>query len=464
MSAGLLSSADAGASPPPDDCQAVAPPRTIGLRAIGVLANSRLIAVAVQRGGRIICANRAFEALFGMTGSLAGATLCELIEDNRGDSLSASMASAEQGPVSYLGSGKRPDGRNFALELALEYLEIDGERTCIVFAWDITRRARSTAQLSHVAYTDSLTGLSNRVRFKSALRRTLRPESCQGRVALLMLDLDGFKAINDEYGHDVGDTVLEITAQRLRGCLRESDTAARLGGDEFAIILPRLNTDDCAALVALRVLGLLANPIRIGTRKVSVSASIGIALFHKHASSAEALVVAADIAMYVAKRAGKSRYAWAAERSTSDQRDVEPLRWSAEHELGIPIIDDQHAHLAALIDELVCALRKGEATRVAGTQLEEVIGYARMHFATEEQIMRDEQIEDLEHHREEHERLLEDLENLDLPEDEAGISLIVCYLREWLLRHIHGSDQKLATALLAKNDSQRVSRTAAVQP
>jgi hemerythrin len=76
----------------------------------------------------------------------------------------------------------------------------------------------------------------------------------------------------------------------------------------------------------------------------------------------------------------------------------------------------------------------------------------------------DEQIKDLEHHREEHERLLEDLENLDLPEDEAGISLIVCYLREWLLRHIHGSDQKLATALLAKNDSQRVSRTAAVQP
>jgi len=450
MSLEVLSSADVGATAPPGHSRTATPPHAAGLRAIGALTNSRLIAAALLCGERITYANQAFVTLFDMTGSLAGVTLRELTEDNRGDSLTASIAAAEGEPVSYLGSGKRPDGRNFALELALEYLEIDGERTCVVFAWDITRRVHSTKHLSYLAYTDSLTGLSNRLHFMNLLRRALRPTSWQGRVALLMLDLDGFKAINDGCGHDVGDTVLAIAAQRIRGCLRESDTAARLGGDEFAVILPRLEADDSAALVALRVLSTFADPMIIGARKVPLNASIGIALFRKHANSAEALVIAADTALYVAKRAGKGRYAWATEHSTSEERTTEPLLWSAAHELGIPLIDDQHAHLAALIDAVVSTLRTGKAAQLARAQLGDVIQYTKMHFATEEQIMRDEQIDDLDRHRDEHQRLLEDLENLDLPEDAANVSLIVCYLREWLLRHVHSSDQKLATALLTK--------------
>ena len=454
MGLAVLSSAEAGALAAPSDSQAATSPQTIDVRAIGVLANSRLIAVALLRGERIVYANHACEALFGVTELLAGVSLREVTEDDRGDSLSASIAAAERGPVSYLGSGKRRDGRNFALELALEFLEIDGERTCVVFAWDITRRVRSTTQLSYLAYTDSLTGLSNCVHFMDTLRRALRPASHQGRVGLLMLDLDGFKAVNDQYGHNAGDAALAIAAQRIGSHLRESDTAARLGGDEFAIMLPGLDTDESAAWVALRMLGTFAAPMGIGTREVFLGASIGIALFPTHADSAEALVVAADTALYVAKRAGKGRYSWATERATREGQRVEPLLWGAAHALGIPVIDEQHTHLAALIDEVACTLRTGQASHLTRAQLGEVVRYAKLHFATEEQIMRDEQIEDLDRHREEHQRLLEDLETLDMPEDDAGISLIVRYLREWLLRHVHGSDQKLATALLAKNGRQ----------
>ena len=421
-----------------------------GLQSVGLLANSRIIAVAVLRAGRILFANRAFEALFVTTGTLTGTRLEDLIEDSLGESLCASIEAAKGGPVSYLGSGRRLDGRTFTLELALEYLELDGQPALVAFAWDISRRVRSTRQLSCLAFTDGLTGLANRERFTDALRRALRAAESCGRVALLMLDLDGFKAVNDRYGHDAGDAVLQIAAQRIQGCLREEDIAARLGGDEFAVLLPGMREDEFAAFVALRVLGTFAGRMSVGTHELSLSASIGVAVFPTHAMTAEALVVAADTALYTAKRAGKNRYAWATARHAPEAVRFEPLLWNSAHELGIPVIDEQHAHLASLLDELARTLQTGEAGSLGGARLEAVVRYAKLHFAAEEQIMRDARIGDLGQHQEEHQRLLEEIENLELPEDDAGISLIVRYLREWLLRHVHGSDQRLADALLAK--------------
>ena len=450
MGTGLLSSAepvawsDIGAGCTDALAQAA------GSRSFGLLANSRLIAAAMLRDGRILFANHAFETLFGAAGTLSGAMLHDLTEDSLGDSLSASIAAAEREPVSYLGSGKRADGQSFSLELALEYLDIEGASTLVVFAWDITKRVRSTRQLSHLAYTDSLTGLANRVRFTDTLRTMLRPSFCGGRVALLMLDLDGFKAVNDDYGHDAGDAVLEVAARRIAGCLREEDTAARLGGDEFGIIIPRLEADESAALVALRVLGAFAAPISLGMREVTVGASIGIAVIPTHADTAEGLLVAADTALYTAKRAGKGRYAWATKRSSPEARKVEPLQWISAHALGVPLIDEQHAHLIALVNDLLRTLCSGETQGQIRARLEVIIRYAKLHFATEEQIMRDEQIEDYAQHREEHQRLLEEIESLDLPGDNDNVRQIVRYLREWVLRHMHGYDQRLATALLAK--------------
>ena len=171
-------------------------------------------------------------------------------------------------------------------------------------------------ELAHQAFHDPLTHLANRAlltdRLQHALTRTARS---QAPVALLLLDVDGFKTVNDSLGHLAGDQVLCEVATRLRGCLRESDTAARLGGDEFAVLVEEIDHDaadpgvtvESARSVARRILDALSAPIYLSSTEVFVSASIGIAI-GSAADSVEELLSQADAAMYAAKRSGKSRY------------------------------------------------------------------------------------------------------------------------------------------------------------
>ncbi len=158
------------------------------------------------------------------------------------------------------------------------------------------------------AHHDPLTGLANRSLLDELLRTLLAASQRTGRpVALLYIDLDGFKAINDRYGHARGDEVLRWVAQRLRDTVRLSDSAARLGGDEFVMLLPDADVDG-AAQVATKVLQVLAEPWPDSTVQLPVSASIGISVFPLHAGNAEDLVRRADSAMYAAKAAGKHRF------------------------------------------------------------------------------------------------------------------------------------------------------------
>jgi diguanylate cyclase (GGDEF)-like protein len=134
-----------------------------------------------------------------------------------------------------------------------------------------------------------------------------------GLLGVLFLDLDGFKPVNDRFGHLAGDHVLVALSERLQGCIRESDTVARLGGDEFVIVLPDVASPNDAQLVAMKIQSALSVPFALGTDIASaqVGVSIGIALFPTHGGTAEDLVNAADRAMYAAKQAGKGRYLFA---------------------------------------------------------------------------------------------------------------------------------------------------------
>jgi len=162
-------------------------------------------------------------------------------------------------------------------------------------------------QLSHQAFHDALTGLPNRALFLRRLEEGLQDAwRTGGSVSAVLIDLDGFKTVNDTLGHAAGDELLERAAERLRGCVREGDTMARLGGDEFAVVLP---DGDAAYAVAVsrRAVDTLGRPIRVQGVDVTVSASIGIAHLGEH-RSAEELLRDADIAMYEAKRGGKARH------------------------------------------------------------------------------------------------------------------------------------------------------------
>ena len=181
---------------------------------------------------------------------------------------------------------------------------------------DITERKlrenaleQKNAELSHQADHDALTGLPNRKMFYECLHQSLeRASSNQELVALLFLDLDGFKSINDTLGHTVGDLLLKTVASRLKKCLRGSDTISRLGGDEFTVILPAIPGREEAAKVAEKICDAIMQPFILEEHTVSVTTSIGISLYPIDGQEPEILVKNADAAMYRAKESGKNQY------------------------------------------------------------------------------------------------------------------------------------------------------------
>jgi diguanylate cyclase (GGDEF)-like protein/PAS domain S-box-containing protein len=178
---------------------------------------------------------------------------------------------------------------------------------------DITEEKAWASQMHQLAHHDPLTGLPNRLLFEDRLRSALeRARRSDTRVALVFIDLNGFKAINDTLGHAAGDQVLIATAQRLQGALRGSDSVARLGGDEFVVILEGLalhrGLDEEARSIGEKIIGALATPLSLEHGQQRIGASLGIAVFPDHAPSMDRLIHHADLAMYAAKRSGENQY------------------------------------------------------------------------------------------------------------------------------------------------------------
>ena len=204
---------------------------------------------------------------------------------------------------------RRRDGGRVPVTITLSALH-DGAGAIsgyLAIVCDITERQRLAEQMSHLAYHDGLTGLPNRTRLEDQLQQAIAQARRSGApLALLFIDLDRFKPINDQHGHAVGDQVLCEVARRLQLGLRSSDTAARLGGDEFVVLLSTLAQADDCLLVADKLLLSLAEPMRVGAHDLQVGASIGVAHFPESGADAAALLRSADAAMYQAKLAGRS--------------------------------------------------------------------------------------------------------------------------------------------------------------
>ncbi len=178
---------------------------------------------------------------------------------------------------------------------------------------DITEAKQLAETASYRAHHDVLTGLPNRILFADRLTQALAMALRENRrLALLFVDLDGFKEINDQFGHVTGDCVLEAVAARMLQSVRDSDTVSRFGGDEFVILLPDIRQTSDAQVAAEKVLIALTEPIDLDCGPVTIGASIGIAVFPANGTTAEALLRNADAAMYAAKRGGKNRYVFGA--------------------------------------------------------------------------------------------------------------------------------------------------------
>ncbi len=186
----------------------------------------------------------------------------------------------------------------------------DGDIIGIIgFAHDITKRKKYEEQLRHLAFHDTLTGLPNRKSFNTQLSEHLVQVSRTKTMgAVLYVDLDNFKIINDSLGHDIGDILLQKVSKKLLGCIRESDEAYRIGGDEFLILLRNISHDDNAGIIAQNIIKSISAPISINEHVLYISPSIGISVFPRDGMQPETLLKYADDAMYRVKETGKNNY------------------------------------------------------------------------------------------------------------------------------------------------------------
>ncbi len=203
----------------------------------------------------------------------------------------------------------REGGWHFTETVIANLLDDQHVQSLVFTSRDVGERVRFQNELQHQAFHDALTGLANRALFKDRVEHALaRAARRRSKVAVLFMDVDDFKLVNDSYGHVVGDQLLVHAAERLGGVLRAIDTAARLGGDEFAILMEGATDLRQACQVAERALGLFADNFLLDTAELSISVSIGIALSDGSHTSGEQLLRDADVAMYSAKAHGKDRF------------------------------------------------------------------------------------------------------------------------------------------------------------
>ena len=234
-----------------------------------------------------------------------------------------------------------------------------GEPHRVALIHDMTEKKRAEEVIWRQANFDTLTDLPNRHLFYDRLRQEIaRARQSHTQLALLFIDLDRFKEVNDTLGHDQGDILLKEIARRISAIVRGTDTVARLGGDEFTIILPDLSDAGAAAPIIRALLARIASPLQLGQESVEVSASIGLALYPRDADSAESLLVRADQAMFAAKSAGRNQ--WAVFTPALQRAEQERLRVTSD--LRVALEQGQLAvHYQPIVDLSNGKVRKAEA-------------------------------------------------------------------------------------------------------
>ena len=420
------------------------------------LVEQSLVGIFIIQDGRFAYVNPKLADIFGyavedIVGRLEPMDLIaqadrEQVKENIRRCLGGEISS-----IRYVFSAVCQDGRLIDVEVNGEVVDYEGRPAIVGMALDITERNRAQRQLSYLAFYDPLTDLPNRALFFDRFGQTLVQSKRDGfPFALLLLDLDGFKAVNDAYGHETGDALLQAVGRRLRNCVRESDTVARMGGDEFVILLPRLREPNDTMGVADKVIESLARPFSLTGYECRVGASIGLCIVPDDGGDMETLLSRADAAMYRSKERGKNtwtRY----EPTLSNGKVVKAafLEWSEEWSVGVPVIDEQHARLMALLRHIGDTIKTGQPEERIQILLDKLIAFTRYHFESEERLMSQYGYADTLVHQQAHRKLLEDLLSIQRRFPSTSLMLTLQALKEWLITHITERDRRLGEALIA---------------
>ncbi|MCR6631542.1 MAG: diguanylate cyclase [Magnetospirillum sp.] len=282
----------------------------------GILASVAEGIVTINDSGKVESANPAAEHMFCYKrGQMAGIDLGDLMPDDMRDRhqrfFDAYMAGLFPTLMGRLveGVGLRLDGSTFPMEISVSELRHGKQRLFTAILRDISERKENEDRIRRLAHHDSLTGLPNRNLLNDRMNHALaRVKRHGGRMAVLYVDLDKFKPINDTLGHEAGDHVLREVSRRLAACVRSSDTVARVGGDEFVVVVEEIQRPVEAALVARKIVDSLSKAVDYQGHACQVGASIGVAVFPDDGNSMEEVCKAADVAMYRVKHAGRNGF------------------------------------------------------------------------------------------------------------------------------------------------------------
>ena len=278
----------------------------------GILDNVYEGVLTINKRGRIQSYNRAAESIFGHSAKeVIGRNVNMLMPEPYATEHDSYLARYQrEGTPRVIGSerkvqGLRKNGEVFPMRLAVTEVRRGPEPVFIGLISDISAEEAARERIEFLALHDALTGLPNRAQFNARLETLCAQRTGAEMHAVLFLDLDGFKPINDTLGHQAGDEALKIAAQRLRHHLAKEDFVARLGGDEFVVICHHISDAQAAVEIGQRLLAAISQPMTLLGTASSMGASIGVALLPQHGHTASDILTAADHAMYCAKRRGK---------------------------------------------------------------------------------------------------------------------------------------------------------------
>jgi diguanylate cyclase (GGDEF)-like protein/PAS domain S-box-containing protein len=267
--------------------------------------------VAFDLDGRLVRANEAAVTLFSLSvDERAGISFRRYLAPEDRERVLLQFEAAKKGSAQDGQTRIVTHNGNFTLSYKFVPTVVAGQVTGIfVLAKDISEQLQKERQLAYLAQYDTLTGLPNRALILDRLNHAIaRARRERHKLALMFLDLDKFKDINDSLGHAAGDIVLKTIAERLRTCLRAEDTVARLGGDEFTVLLESVPDEAHALVVAQKIIDVIAAPLHVERHEVFTSTSIGLVFYPTDAVTAEEMMKAADMAMYQAKSQGRNNY------------------------------------------------------------------------------------------------------------------------------------------------------------